>query len=111
MSCFACLGRISLTVSASVDSTTCRQFCRHALYPGGVGTLVDRVKEFATLVDRRFHRLSVSVIFGISIFLQPSVELEVAPCSVFFRSIVELSQRVLNFDESGLWPKQFLLQE
>ena len=38
-----------------------------------------------TLVDERVHRLSVSVIFGISVFLQPSVELEVAPCSVFLR--------------------------
>ena len=61
-----------------------------------------RVKEFdavaevlrplcpTTLVDGRVHRLSVSVIFGISVFLQPSVELEVAPCSVFLRSIALL---------------------
>ena len=36
-----------------------------------------------TLVDGRVHRLSVSVIFGTSVFLQPSVELEVAHCSKF----------------------------
>ena len=81
-----------------------------------------RVKEFdavaevlrplcpTTLVDGRVHRTSVSVVFGLSVFLQPSVELEVAPCSVFLRSIVELSQRVLNFDESGVWTGQSVLR-
>ena len=61
-------------------------------------------------MDGRVHRISVSLVFGISVSLQPSVELEVAPCSVFLGDVVELSQRVLNFDEPGLWTGQSALR-
>ena len=59
----------------------------------------------------RVHRISISVVFGIPVSLQPSVELEVAHCTESSWDAVELSQRVLNFDESGLWIGQSAFEE
>ena len=61
-------------------------------------------------MDGSVHRISVSVVFGIPVSLQPSVELKLLLLQCSSEDVVELSQTVLNFDESGLWIGQSALR-
>ena len=121
-------GSLSFTRPPGLGTTGFAGFLRSPrkrapLYPGGVGTLVEVISASidavaqvlrplcpSTLVDGRVHRISVSVVVGSSVFLQPSVELRLLLVRCSSEDVVELSQRVLNFDESGLWTKQSPLQ-
>ena len=61
-------------------------------------------------MDGSVHRISVSVVFGIPVSLTPSVELKLLLLQCSSEDVVELSQTVLNFDESGLWIGQSALR-
>ena len=71
----------------SVVSWRCRSSCGSDLRVKEFDAVVEVLRPLCptTLVDGRVHRISVSVVFGMFVFLQPSVELEVALCSVFCR--------------------------
>ena len=88
---------------------------RAPLYPGGVGTLVAVISASKSLtLSQKCYVLCVRLRlwtegFIESVSFQPSAELEVACRSEFLLDVVELSQRVPNFDESGLWIGQSAL--